>query len=83
MMKPTIHLNGTARADLHSGFYTALDKLEEAESALSRCYPNGRDYYPQGNTACSQAMREHDARLRAVRSIISEIEALAEHTMGG
>ena len=75
---PTIHLNGTDRETLLEGYMTALTALRKAERAVQATGPNGRDYYPQGEGAIRVAQEEHANRLRAIATVIREIEQIAE-----
>ncbi len=74
MILPTIHSNGTTKDELIKPLLVVAEKLEEAYQALKLCAPNGRDYYPQSNTAIYTATDEHMARLRAIDKIKQEIE---------
>ena len=77
MMAPTIHLNGTSAEALLAGYMDAAHVLRDALIAVARTAPNGRDYYPQGESAYTAAAREHTARLLAVTSVLKEIERLS------
>lgn len=79
MIKPTIHLNGTAGMDLYAEYCSAHSALAEAIAALGRVTVHGRDYYPQGDDAFRTAAREHAARLSALLVVRDELEALALH----
>ena len=50
----------------------------EALEALREASPNGRDYYPQGDGAGTEALREHMTRLERVKSVLTEITELHE-----
>lgn len=76
---PTIHLNGTSKAELFETYFTALDAIASARVALQASAPNGRDYYPQGDNAIRQATADHVARLRLLETIYDELHAIAEH----
>ena len=81
MMLPTIHLNGTSRAELLAGYVEAIDALGEAIAALRRAAPNGRDYYQQGPYAYPQAREEHIAHIAALDAIRQDLNTLAEHVV--
>lgn len=73
---PTVHLNGTSGPAL-------LEQLTEAHRAgttflekLAQASPHGRDYYPQGPDAYLTASREHEARMKLVRGVLLELEAI-------
>lgn len=79
MRKPTIHLNGSAKSRLLDAYMDASDALRVALAKLTEAEPNGRDYYPQGDGAIGEAIREHVARLAAVQAVLRDMEALSEH----
>lgn len=78
MKTPTIHLNGTGRERLFEQTADALGALRAAMRALDEAAPNGRDYYPQGEGAYSEAAREHASRVARVREVAAELEQMAE-----
>jgi len=78
IMVPTIHINGTSRADLLAGIVNAMDALHAAEIALAGAYPNGRDYYPQGPGAITEATAQHVARQRAINRVRADLAEIAE-----
>lgn len=75
---PTIHLNGTSREALVEQLCEAVHALRIAGRALAAACPNGRDYYPQGEQAIQHALSQHAARLKAVDTVIGELERIAE-----
>lgn len=79
MMKPTIHMNGTSKHDLYSGFLLAHQALHEAMYAVQRTSPNGRDFH--GPAAIRDAEREHQARLQRINDVLNELEELVVHTL--
>ena len=81
MTFPTIHMNGTNPDDLLEGYRTALDALTEAQDALAKCGPNGRDYYPQGAEAMSLAQADHWKRRETLTAIHDEVQELAMFCM--
>ena len=83
MMLPTIHMNGTSRAELLAGYVEAIEALDEAIAALRRAAPNGRDYYPQSPQAYPQARDEHLARIAALDAIRQDLNTLADHAAWG
>jgi len=70
---PTIHLNGTARADLEAQNRHAVRVLEAALGALRQAAPHPRDYYPQGAAAFKPALDQHLARLARIQDTINEL----------
>jgi hypothetical protein len=78
MIAPTVHLNGTSKADLLAGYRKALDAFEVLIDAMKEIAPNGRDYYPQSPEAIYEAMEDHTYRFVQIRHIKSQIEAIAK-----
>lgn len=78
MRKPTIHLNGTSREALLEGYVTAISAVNDAMAKLAAAAPNGRDYYPQGTGALTEAQQEHEARAAKLRSVAAELQEIAE-----
>ena len=73
---PTLHLNGTSARSLLSGYEEAYEAVREAIVFVARAYPNGRDYYPQGDTAISEALLEHERRLMLLKAVSDELESM-------
>ena len=82
LMIPTIHLNGTSKGELRKQLETAAHALTQAADALGCSAPNGRDYYPQGDNAFNEAVREHSVRVEKIRSVHKEIMAIWEGIEG-
>lgn len=76
MQLPTIHLNGTSKSSLLDALSEASNYLDAAYDKLKLCAPNGRDYYPQGPAAFTQADKEHMDRLRRLDAIKDEVDKL-------
>ena len=73
---PTIHLNGTGFTDLRDGYAAAYDAIDKAIDALAKAELNGRDFYPQGPDAYSQARKERDqafSQLRAAQEYVGQV----------
>lgn len=83
MMIPTVHMNGTSKDALTEAIREAVHAIHEAGRLLAATYPNGRDYYPQGNDAVHTAMKEHDARMQKLRDVVTELETLHEAILDG
>jgi len=66
---PTIHLNGTGFTDLRDGYAAAYDAIDKAIDALAKAELNGRDFYPQGPDAYSQAREERSEAFRRLHSV--------------
>jgi hypothetical protein len=79
LILPTVHLNGTSKKELFDTYFEALDAIAVARVALTKAYPNGRDYYIQGPLAINQAMSQHADRLQRLETIYDELHAIAEH----
>lgn len=82
MIHPTIHINGTSKNELLEQWNNAYGALIDARRALTNAAPNGRDYYPQGLSAITTAVAEHEARVFKIDSILNEIENLRERATG-
>ena len=79
MMTPTIHLNGTAGADLQDQVTDAMLALSDAIKALQAAGPNGRDYYVQpGNNRFAQAQQQHWDRLAQLEAVQAELVEISE-----
>ena len=78
MMVPTIHLNGTARADLLADIVPAAAAVNLAIEKLQLMRPNARDYYPQGPDAYRQASEEHQSRIDSLVGVRLSLEKLYE-----
>lgn len=74
---PTIHLNGTAQAELIEQLSVAAAAVMEAIRAVQGACPNGRDYYTQGQTALASALDGHSRRLKALEGIHEELMEIA------
>jgi hypothetical protein len=79
LIKPTIHLNGSSRKSFEREYEAASEALSKALEALSEMTPNGRDYYVQSNTALTEAVTQHRARMAKIVEVKAEVDALWEH----
>jgi hypothetical protein len=79
MRKPTVHLNGTSLEALKEGYWDSCRAVHLAISALSKAYPNGRDYYVQGEGAFTEAAQEHYDRIRRLESVYTEINEIYQY----
>ena len=78
-MFPTVHLNGTAGADLQDQVTDAMLALHTAIKALQAAGPNGRDYYVQQDvTAFAQAQQQHEDRLAKLTEVQTDLVAISE-----
>jgi hypothetical protein len=71
-------MNGTGAKNLVESLVTAAGALLDAMDALNETRPNARDYYPQGDDAFPQAVREYQARARMLREVSDELYVIAE-----
>lgn len=81
VLKPTIHLNGTSRAQLHTDYRNAAATLRRALNDLAATAPHGRDYYVQSGNAIATAIEQHVSRVQRVESVMKELEEIAVHLM--
>jgi hypothetical protein len=70
---PTIHLNGSAPANLLEPLQEAIKACRELASKLEECSPNDRDYYLQADNAGHHARNEHQGRLAAIAKVRIEL----------
>ncbi len=79
MILPIVNINGTERDDLLKDYMAARKALQLAVEALGAASPHGRDYQtmPQGSFYAAQP--EPADRIVKVRSVLAEIETIAEH----
>ena len=75
---PTVHMNGTSKAELLETLGEASEALEAAYRAVKQTGPNGRDYYLLGPGEMARALTEHESRLRMIDDLKAEIEALLD-----
>ena len=75
---PTIHLNGTSRDELIRQYCDAAEAVRAAIQAVRNAQPNGRDYYPQGEGAIDDALRQHRRRMQDLEAIQRELTEIAE-----
>ena len=83
MIKPTIHLNGTAAESLLDQYVAAGQAIRKALDTLAEAEPNARDYYVQPQGAFLTAQSEHRQRINCLRGVLSDMEILAEHCANG
>lgn len=75
---PTVHANGTSWRALLSGVVNAARSVRRAEEALRQAWPNGRDYYPQGDHALRKAEEEWLDMSRRLISVRDDLEKIAD-----
>jgi hypothetical protein len=74
---PTIHLNGSNKANMLEDLANAREAILLAIVAVAETVPNGRDYFTQGRGALTQAQAEHRARIDALSGVMDELMALS------
>ena len=80
---PSVHLNGSGKKHLLGALEHAGSALWEAIKALEGTAPNGRDYYPQGNSAFRKAQSEYQDRAKRLKSVADELAHIAEAVADG
>ncbi|MGH7164989.1 MAG: hypothetical protein ACREIS_05625 [Nitrospiraceae bacterium] len=75
---PTIHSNGTSWRALLSEVIVAARAMRLAEDALREAWPNGRDYYPQGDQALQRVEGEWNDMQRRLVSVRLDLERFAD-----
>ena len=73
---PTVHLNGTSRAELLREYENAIRGVRDAIAAVEGAAPHGRDYYLNGTL--TQAQREHASRVARLVTVQRELERIYE-----
>jgi len=79
MIFPSLHLNGTSREELEQQIENATSAINTAIRKLNDAAPNGRDYYPQGETAIIIAQKEHQSRVERLKSVYDELFTIYEN----
>jgi len=75
-MIPTIHTNGTPPDALRKAAEDTVRALNDALDTMCEQGANARDYYPQGADAAIRASREHEDRMKRLRAIRDESQAI-------
>lgn len=76
MTVPTVHLNGTSKAELLAQIEQAYGAIAAAIKALGNAHPNARDYYVQEPAAITAATNEHRSRVDRLVAVNMELHAL-------
>lgn len=74
---PTVHLNGTLKADLVAPLQEAVEAISRAIQVLSANAPHGRDYYVQRPDRYAEARHQHAQRLVALQAVANELLVVA------
>ncbi len=76
---PSIHLNGSGRATLQSGYDLAAEKLRDFVEAWQAIEFNARDYYVQGADAWTAARDERAAMSKRIGEVSAYLDSIREH----
>jgi hypothetical protein len=77
---PTVHLNGTSKADLLEQQAKAREKINETLLALQEASPHPRDYYVQGTEIWNLAVKQHQARVKRFQQTYDELMQISFET---
>jgi hypothetical protein len=76
---PTIHLNGTSAASLTEDYAQARRAVQDAMNAMQKIDFNNRDYYPQGQMAWLDAVRQRQNLFNALAHVAAELHKIEAH----
>ncbi|MGA1564273.1 MAG: hypothetical protein ACO35C_06660 [Pontimonas sp.] len=76
---PTIHLNGTGATTLLDEYSEAMRALENLRATLADATCNARDFYPQGDTAWTDARYERAEVMAKISDIEDYLQAWLSH----
>lgn len=76
---PTIHLNGTSAQMLTEGYSEARIAVQAALDKLQKVEFNARDYYPQGQLAWLDAVRQRQDLMNKLATVQHEIYKIEAH----
>ena len=76
LVTPTIHSNGTDGNELLFQVQQIITSLSHVQDAIRAVMPNGRDYYPQGPEAASEARTAFMERRIIIWEMLKEFEDL-------
>ena len=65
---PVIHSNGTSATQLYRDYCRAMNACVSTITAMQAIEFNGRDYYPLGEDAFSNARKERDQIITGIRA---------------
>jgi hypothetical protein len=74
---PQININGTSRGELQMQCREVYDALIEAQKALMRMTPHGRDYQTIGFETYELARSQHLDRVRSIEHLLEEIHEIS------
>lgn len=77
---PTLNMNGSTGNSLLWDIGNAIQAINAAYDAMSKCHPHGRDYQtaPDSADAYTRAAEEHRSRLQTLTEVGQQYEELAE-----
>ena len=77
MITPSVHLNGTSKAELQRMYSDAYRAVRAALQAVEESAPNARDYYVQSIEGAHRiAVAEHCARLEKLATVARELSEI-------
>jgi len=77
LVTPTVHSNGTSKEELVRQHLAVMEAATDLLKALEAGTPHGRDYYPQGGNAHSNASKAWTERQVMVQQLYNAIEMQA------
>ena len=84
LVVPTIHLNGSGKANLLEALQTAAEAVHAARDAISETCPHGRDYYVQDDPkALNKACLQYTNQVMALEDIGAQLYAVWEAINAG
>ena len=79
MILPTIHLNGSSAKSLTDEYTQARRAVHDAMNAMQKIDFNNRDYYPQGQMAWLDAVRQRQDLFNALAHVAAELHKIEAH----
>lgn len=76
---PLIHLNGSGKQNLCSGYYKAYTAAHELMDAMAEIGFHARDYYPISSTAFYEAQTQRTKHMDNLRDLIQYLEDHVSH----
>ena len=77
LVVPIVHLNGSGLDSLMEACLDQITAIDEAIAVMRQNTPHGRDYYPLGDAAHTQAVEQHMARIAKLQSVCDEVMSIA------
>jgi len=78
MITPTVNLNGTSGKELFQLNLAVVEHLQDTINALSKAYPNARDYQTAPMGDHQKAVKEHEKRMQHLQYVYSEMQTILE-----